>query len=256
MMNFNDEKMYHIGLTPADGAEYAVITGDPGRVESIARLLDNAEFVASHREYTTWAGTVNGVRVLVTSHGIGGASTAICVEELYRCGVRTLIRVGTCGGMALPVCGGDVVVATAAIRAEGTSREYLPVEFPAVADLDVSVALKSAAQSKGYTVHCGVVQCKDSFYGQHAPESSPVSYELEAKWQAWLRGGCLASEMESATLYTVAAARGLRAGCVLHTVWNQEREKAGLPNVKDENTGKAAATAIEAIRRLVVDSDR
>lgn len=253
MMNFNDEKMYHIGLTPADGAGYAIITGDPGRVESIARLLDEAQFVASNREYTTWAGTVNGERVLVTSHGIGGPSTAICVEELQRCGVHTLIRVGTCGGMALPVCGGDVVVATAAIRAEGTSREYLPIEFPAVADLQVSVALKEAAEAMGYTVHTGVVQCKDSFYGQHSPETTPVSYELENRWQAWLRGGCLASEMESATLYIVAASRGLRAGCVLHAVWNQEREKAGLSNVKEENTGKAAKTAVEAVRRLVID---
>lgn len=252
MMNFNEEKMYHIALTPSVGAEYAIITGDPGRVESIARLLDEPTFVASNREYTTWAGEIEGVRVLVTSHGIGGPSTAICVEELQRCGVKTLIRVGTCGGMALPVCGGDVVVATAAIRAEGTSREYLPIEFPAVADLDVSVALKAAAEEKGYIVHAGVVQCKDSFYGQHSPESAPVSYELENRWQAWLRGGCLASEMESATLYIVAAARQLKAGCVLHAVWNQEREKAGLSNVKDENTEKAAITAVEAIRRLIL----
>lgn len=254
VMNFNEERMYHIGLTPADGATFAIVTGDPGRVEKIARLLEEPTFVASSREYTTWAGQLAGQRVLVTSHGIGGPSTAICVEELYRCGVRTVIRVGTCGGMALPVCGGDVVVATAAIRAEGTSREYLPIEFPAVADLAVSVALKEAGEALGYTVHAGVVQCKDSFYGQHAPETSPVGYELENKWQSWLRGGCLASEMESATLYIVAAARGMHAGCVLHTVWNQEREAAGLDNIKEENTEKAAKTAVEAIRRLVVAS--
>ncbi len=255
-MDFNHEKMYHIGLTPADGAKYAIITGDPGRVERIAALLEQPQFVASNREYTTWAGLIDGERVLVTSHGIGGPSTAICVEELKRCGVSTLIRVGTCGGMALQVCGGDVVVATAAIRAEGTSREYLPIEFPAVADLDVSVALKEAADALGYTVYTGVVQCKDSFYGQHSPETMPVNYELENKWQAWLKGGCLASEMESATLYIVAAARGLRAGCVLHAVWNQEREKAGLSNVKDENTEKAAKTAIEAVRRLINGCNR
>ncbi len=252
MMNFNEEKLYHIGLAPAEGADYAIITGDPGRVESIASLLQSPQFLASNREYTTWVGILEGRRVLVTSHGIGGASTAICVEELYRCGVRTIIRVGTCGGMALPVRGGDIVVATAAIRAEGTSREYLPIEFPAVADWAVASALKEAAESLGCTVHTGVVQCKDSFYGQHAPESSPVDYELKNKWQAWLRGGCLASEMESSTLYIVAAARGMRAGCVLSTVWNQERERAGLDNVKVENTHHAAETAVEAIRRLMV----
>ncbi len=255
MMNFNEERMYHIGLTPADGAEYAIITGDPGRVESIARLMDNPAFVASNREYTTWSGELEGQRVLVTSHGIGGPSTAICLEELYRCGVRTVIRIGTCGGMDLSVCGGDVVVATGAIRAEGTSREYLPIEFPAVADLDVTVALRSAAKSLGYTVHAGVVQCKDSFYGQHSPESSPVSYELKNKWQSWIEGGCLASEMESSTLYIVAAARKMRSGCVLHVVWNQEREAAGLPNKKVEDTTSAARTSVEAIRRLIIDSN-
>ncbi len=251
-MNFNEERMYHIGLKPSEGAEYAVITGDPGRVESIARLLDEPQFIASNREYTTWAGTLIGHRVLITSHGIGGPSTAICVEELSRCGVKTLIRVGTCGGMALDVCGGDVVVATAAIRAEGTSREYLPIEFPAVADLAVCNALVSAASAEGYTTHAGVVHCKDSFYGQHSPEVSPVSYELQNKWQSWLHGGCLASEMESATLYTVAASLGLRAGCVLHVVWNQEREKAGMSNPKSEKTDSAAKTAINALKALIL----
>lgn len=251
-MNFNEERMYHIGLKPSEGAEYAIITGDPGRVESIARLLDEPVFVTSNREYTTWAGGVSGHRVLVTSHGIGGPSTAICVEELSRCGVKTLIRVGTCGGMALQVCGGDVVVATGAIRAEGTSREYLPIEFPAVSDLVVCNALVSAAKDAGYTVHAGVVHCKDSFYGQHSPELSPVSYELQSKWGSWLRGGCLASEMESATLYTVASSLGLRAGCVLHVVWNQEREKAGSPNPKSENTESAAKTAINALKALIL----
>ena len=252
MMNFNDERMYHIGLTPSEGAEFAIITGDPGRVETIARLLDDPHFVAANREYTTWAGTLAGTRVLVTSHGIGGPSTAICTEELYRCGVRTIIRVGTCGGMALSVCGGDVVVATGAIRAEGTSREYLPIEFPAVADLAVSNALVEAATSAGYTVHAGVVHCKDSFYGQHSPEDSPVWDDLKTKWDAWLRGGCLASEMESATLFTVAAAKGMRAGCVLHVVWNQEREKEGLSNIKSESTESAAKTAINAFKALIL----
>lgn len=250
-MNFNSEKMYHIGLTPEQGASYAIITGDPARVEHIAALGNDPVFVAQNREYTTWAITVEGKRVLITSHGIGGPSTAICVEELYRCGVKTIIRVGTCGGMALPVCGGDLVVATAAIRAEGTSREYLPIEFPAVADLRVSNALVNAGRTLSCTVHAGVVQCKDSFYGQHAPEASPVSYELKNRWDAWLKGGCLASEMESATLYVVAASLGIRAGCVLHAVWNQEREKAGLSNIKSENTEMAARTAINTVKALI-----
>ncbi len=261
MMNFNEEKMFHIGLTPSQGAKWALITGDPGRVESVARWLDEPEFVARNREFTTWAGSLEGQRVLVTSHGIGGPSTSICVEELARCGVKTLIRLGTCGGMALGVKGGDLVVATGAIRMEGTSREYLPIEFPAVADWRVTASLIQAAEklagqdaASGQAkrmVHAGVVQCKDSFYGQHSPESSPVSYQLVNAWQAWLKGGCLASEMESAALYIVAASLGLRAGCILHVLWNQEREQAGLENPRNMDTAPAARTAVEALRGLI-----
>lgn len=251
MMNFDDQAMFHIGLKREQGAEYAILTGDPGRVESIARLLDAPAFVASNREYTTWAGSLDGQRVLVISHGIGGPSTAICVEELAMCGVHTMIRVGTCGGMARDVCGGDLVIANAAIRQEGTSREYLPIAFPAVSSFEVTAALAEAAGETGKSIHIGVVECKDSFYGQHSPENSPVSYELTERWQAWIKGGCLASEMESAALYTVAAARGLRAGCVLHVIWNQEREAAGLENIKVYDTSPAAKTAVGAIRRLI-----
>lgn len=255
MMDFNREKLFHIGLTPGQGAAYAIITGDPGRVESIARRLNGARFEAQNREFTTWSGQIDAERVLVTSHGIGGPSTAICVEELARCGVKTLIRVGTCGGMALTVQGGDVVVATGAIRMEGTSREYLPVEFPAVADFTVTGALAAAARKWGATVHVGVVQCKDSFYGQHSPEDSPVSWQLENAWSAWIKGGCLASEMESAALFVVAAAKGLRAGCVLQALWNQEREKAGLPNVRAAGADTSADIAIEALAHLM-EQDR
>ena len=106
--------------------------------------------------------------------GMGGPSAAIGIEELHQIGVDTVIRIGTCGGMALPVKGGDLVVATGAIRMEGTSKEYVPVEFPAISHLDVTNALVNSAKELGHTYHAGVVQCKDSFYGQHSPE--PVSY--------------------------------------------------------------------------------
>ena len=253
MMTFNQQTMFHIALTREQGAEYAILTGDPGRVESIARLLDSPGFVAGKREYTTWAGLLDGRRVLVTSHGIGGPSTAICVEELAQCGVHTMIRVGTCGGIAKSVCGGDLVIANAAIRQEGTSLEYLPVSFPAVSDFNVTSALVKAARRICRNVHVGVVHCKDSFYGQHKPEDSPVSYQLLNQWQAWLRGGCLASEMETAALFTVAAARGLKTGCVLHVIWNQEREAAGLPNLPVHDTMHAAMTAVEAVRLLIAE---
>jgi uridine phosphorylase len=249
--------MYHIGIRKTDGAGYAILTGDPGRVEGIARLLDKPEPLASNREYTSWTGCLDGKRVLVISHGIGGPSTAICVEELAQCGVHTMIRVGTCGGMALNVRGGDLVVANAAIRQEGTSVEYLPIAFPAVSDFEVSGSLFEAAKDTGKAVHIGVVHCKDSFYGQHNPEDSPIHKQLQDRWQTWIRGGCLASEMETAALFIVAASKGLRSGCVLNAIWNQERDAAGLDNTAEYDMSCAVKTAIGAVRRLIKqDSDK
>ncbi len=247
----NSDIMYHIGLRDSDGAVAAIICGDPQRVEKIARLMDNPEFVASKREYTTWSAELDGERVLVTSHGIGGPSTAICLEELHMIGVDTVIRVGTCGGMAHDVKTGDLVIAQAAIRAEGTSREYLPIEFPASAHFDVISALRDAAEEAEKPYHIGTVHCKDSFYGQHSPERMPVSGELLAKWKAWIDGGCLASEMETAALFTVSATLGIRSGAVLRAVWNQERVNMGIIDADDNDELSAARCAIEAMRKLI-----
>ena len=187
----------------------------------------------------------------VCSTGIGGPSAAIAMEELHNIGVDTFIRVGTCGGIAMDVLPGDVVVATGAVRFEHTSLEYAPLEFPAVPDFDVASALKAAGEALGYRTHVGVVQCKDSFYGQHAPQNSPVSYELLQKWEAWKRLGVKASEMESAALFVVAAALGVRCGSCFHVVWNQEREKAGLEMPMTEDTSSAILVGIEAMKRLI-----
>ena len=176
---------------------------------------------------------------------------AIAMEELVNIGADTFIRVGTCGGIKLDVRSNDVVVATGAVRMEGTSREYAPIEFPAVPDWQVLSALTQAAQASGRPWHAGVVQCKDSFYGQHSPASMPVSYELEQKWQAWKRLGVLASEMESAALFTVAASLGVRCGSVFHVVWNQERELAGLDQDESHDTSSAIEVAVEALKRLI-----
>ncbi|MCL2863941.1 MAG: uridine phosphorylase [Lachnospiraceae bacterium] len=246
------EPLYHIGFDDTHGAKYAILPGDPGRVEQIAKYLDNPRFHCQNREYTTWLGEIGGEKVLVMSTGMGGPSTAIGVEELYQTGVETFIRVGTCGGMADKVIGGDVVIATGAIRMEGTSREYVSLEFPAVADLDVTNALVQGAKNMKYPWHAGIVQCKDSFYGQHSPERMPAGYDLMNKWQEWIKAGCLASEMESATLYIVAQILGARAGCILNTVWNQERAAKGLSNPESHDTTAAIRTAVEAVRLLIV----
>ena len=250
------EKLYHVDFDDSHGASYAILPGDPGRVEKIAACLDKPRFFHQNREYTAWLGELSGAPVLVMSTGMGGPSTAIAVEELYQTGIRTFIRIGTCGGMALPVCGGDLVIATGAIRMEGTTREYVDLEFPAIANLDATNALIEAAKKLSAKWHAGIVQCKDSFYGQHSPERMPAGFELMKKWDAWIKAGCLASEMESATLYIVSQILGARAGCVLNVVWNQERERNGLDNPHSHDTSLAIKTAVEAVRLLIERESR
>lgn len=253
-MNYSqDGTQYHIGLKEGDAGKYVILPGDPKRCVKIAQYLDDAKLVADRREFVTYTGYLDGEKVSVTSTGIGGPSASIAMEELVKVGAEVFIRVGTCGGMSLDVQGGDVVIATGAIRMEGTSKEYAPIEFPAVADLDITNALVNAAKNLGYTYHTGIVQCKDSFYGQHNAENMPVSYELQNKWEAWKRLGCLASEMESAALFVVASYLKVKVGSVFLTVANQEREKQSLENPVEHDTEKAIKTAIEAIKILKKD---
>lgn len=187
MKNYSEDpgRQYHIQVAKGEAGRYVIMPGDPKRCKMIAKYFDDPVLMADNREYITYTGTLDGVAVSVTSTGIGGPSASIAMEELYRCGADTFIRIGTCGGMQPEVKSGDIVIATGAIRMEGTSREYAPIEFPAVPDLTVTNALVDAAQKKGYPFHTGVVQCKDSFYGQHEPEAKPVGYELLNKWEAW-----------------------------------------------------------------------
>lgn len=244
-------KQYHTGVGPKDIGKYVIMPGDPKRCEKIAQFLDNAVLVADSREYTTYTGYLDGEKVSVTSTGIGGPSASIAIEELSKCGAHTFVRIGTCGGMQENVMGGDVVIATGAVRMEGTSKEYAPIEYPAVPDLDVTNALVKSAKDLEIPYHVGVVQCKDSFFGQHEPEVMPVSYELENKWQAWLRMGCLASEMESAALFIAGLFLKVRVGSCFLVVANQEREKMGLPNKQAHDTELAIKTAVGAVRNLI-----
>ena len=246
------EKQYHIQLGPEDQVgRYAILPGDPGRCESIARLMDEPVHVGMNREYNCWQGRILGERVTVLSTGIGGPSTAIAVEELAQLGVHTMIRCGTCGGIREDVKSGDLIVATGAVRMEGTTREYAPMEYPAVPDFDVTCALMEAAREEGRNALAGVVQCKDSFYGQHSPQSMPIADTLLNKWEAWKRLGVLGSEMESSTLFVVGAARELRCGACFHVIWNQEREKLGLPQTEDHDTSAAVHVAVRAMERLI-----
>ena len=253
MINYSEDqsKQYHIQVGEGEVGRYVILPGDPKRCEKIAAYFDNPKFIADNREYVTYTGTLDGMSVSVTSTGIGGPSASIAMEELVKCGADTFVRVGTCGGMQLDVKGGDMVVATGAIRMEGTSKEYAPIEYPAVADIDVVNALSEASEKLGFKYHRGVVQCKDSFYGQHSPEIKPVSYELQNKWEAWLRMGCLASEMESAALFIVSQFLRVRCGSVFLVMANQERAAKGLDNPVAHDTDAAIRTAIEAVRILI-----
>lgn len=247
----DEELQYHLRIRPGDVGRYVILPGDPKRCEKIAKYFDNPLLIADNREYITYTGYLDGVKVSVTSTGIGGPSAAIAMEELVKCGGDTFIRVGTCGGMDLDVKGGDIVVATGAIRMEGTSKEYAPIEYPAIADFSVTNALVEGAEKCGYTYHTGVVECKDSYYGQHEPETKPVSYKLLEKWQAWLDMGCKASEMESAALFITAGYLHVRAGSNFLVVANQERAKRGMENPVFHDTEAAIKVAIEAIRLLI-----
>ena len=249
------ERQYHIHCAPGEVGRYVILPGDPGRCASIAAYFDDPKLIAQNREYTTYTGTLLGEKVSVCSTGIGGPSASIAMEELHQLGADTFIRTGTCGGIDLDVKSGDIVVATGAIRFEHTSMEYAPIEFPAVADFHLTAALMQASKALGYTTHSGVVQCKDSFYGQHSPEKSPVYYELLNKWESWKRLGVKASEMESAALFVVAAALHVRCGSCFHVVWNQEREKAGLDQAMSEDTSAAVKVAVEALK-LTIQQDR
>ncbi len=250
------EKQYHIQCAPGDVGRYVILPGDPGRCEKIAAYFDDPRFVVSNREYVTYAGTLEGEPVSVTSTGIGGPSAAIAMEELAAVGADTFVRVGTCGGINRKVKSGDCVIAMSAVRHEGTSREYAPIEYPATADYQVFTALTAAADKLGLPWHAGVVQCKDSFYGQHSPERMPVAGELLEKWEAWKRLGVLASEMESAALFTVAASLGVRCGAVFNVIWNQERKAAGYDEPDDLTTDKGIRIAVEAIRKMILEEKK
>lgn len=246
-----DGTQFHLGIKDGDVGKYVILPGDPKRCEKIAAYLENPQKIADLREYTTYTGYLNGVKVSVTSTGIGGPSAAIALQELVDSGAHTFIRLGTCGGMNLDVKGGDLIIATGAVRMEGTSKEYAPIEFPAVANYEIVNALVAAAEEKNANFHVGVVECKDSFYGQHEPENMPVSYELLGKWKAWMDMGCLGSEMESAALFTVANYLKVKCGTILLAVGNQERAKAGLSNEGYYDTTLETEIAIGAIKKLI-----
>ena len=212
-----DGKLYHIHCKPGDVGRYVLLPGYPFRTDLIASYFDDAKLVAHNREHKTWTGTLNGVKVSVTSTGMGCPSAAIAVEELIKCGADTFIRVGTAGRVCDKAYDEtlDGVINTAAVRDEGTTIHYIPIEYPAVADRHVVDALARAAKKLGYNFAEGITQSKDSFYGQHEPEAMPAEGRLKERWEAWRRGNVMSSEMESAAIFVISSIRGCRASSIM-----------------------------------------
>jgi len=250
-----EEKQYHIACRTGDVGRYCILPGDPGRCEKIARLLKAPQKMAQNREFTTYTGLLGNERVSVVSTGIGGPSAAIALEELVAIGADTFIRIGTCGGIDLRVKSGDSIVVTGAVRQEGTTREYAPIAYPATANFQVATALKAACLEQGQTVHTGVIQSKDSFYGQHSPRRMPLANTLLENWEALKRLHVLGSEMETAALLVVAASLDVRCGSILHVLWNQERRAAGNVEEDSPDTHHTVAAAVRALE-LLIQSDR
>ena len=216
---------YHIRCKAGDIGEVVLLPGDPGRVEPIARLLDSPRLIARNREYVTYTGTLDGRAVSVCSTGIGSPSTAIAIEELAAIGATTFIRVGTTGSIQKDVHFADLVIATGAVRDEGTTPSYVPISYPAVAHVELVSAMVTAARAAKQPAHTGIVRSHDALYPDlHAPQM-PRREELEGALEIWRRARVLCNDMETSTIFVICALRNLRGGSVL-TVVNEPGEES------------------------------
>jgi len=226
----------HIMCGIGDVAKYILIPGDPRRVEIIASFLDESRKVADYRGFITYTGTKDGVGISVSSSGIGCPSAAIAIEELARIGAETFIRVGTTGALQKDVHTGDLVIASAAVRGDGTSKNYVPLEFPAVADLTVVASLLQAARGSNLKTHFGFVLSSDAFY---------ENYEKLSRWSKF---GILSVEMETSAIYTIASLKKLKAGSILAVDGNPLLGIGKGEFEPGEKTGELDESVKEAIR--------
>jgi uridine phosphorylase len=237
---------YHIHLKEGDVGRYVLLPGDPGRVPEIASFFDEAREVAFNREYRTFTGTVDGIKLSCTSTGIGCPSTAIAVEELVKVGADTFIRIGTAGSLQREVGLGDLCITTGAVREEGTTRQYVPLSYPAIADIDVVSALRDAARKLGFKHHLGISHCKDAFFIEGDCDL-PLEDQNRSNWKAWYRSNVLSTAMESAALFVVSSIRRVRAGEILAIIGLTYEDRPVVAKLGVEN---AIQTAIEAVKIL------
>ncbi len=246
------KKMMHLGICPGDVGRYVFLPGSPERTEKIAKYFENPKEIAYNREFRTWTGTLDGVPVAVTSTGVGGPSAGIAMEELYQCGADTMMRVGSCASTSPKVCLGDICIPTGAIRMEGVSSHYLPLEYPAVPDFQMVKALEEAAIEKEYPYDMGVTITKASFYSQTSPETKPIASELIYRWEAYVKGGATNTSMECAPLFIIGTSLGIRTACVMVSATNckdysDQGRKQPLTDIED----RAIQVAIDAMRRII-----
>ncbi len=251
--------VFHLGLTRDQlrGASIAILPGDPGRVERIASEFDNPEFMASAREFTSWRGTLGDKPIVACSTGIGGPSTSIAVEELAQLGVRTFLRVGTTGAIQPDIEPGALIVSSASVRLDGASHHFAPAVYPAVADFGCTRALVDSAEAMGATYRVGITASADTFYpGQERYDtvSGRVAKHLQGSVDEWATLGVLNFEMESATLFTMCATQGWRAGCIAGAIVNRMQQE-----IPDESviakTEADAITAVVGAARLLLDAE-
>jgi len=239
-------KQYHIGLKEGDVGKYVLLPGDPARVSKIASYFDKAKKIAENREYTTYTGEIDGIKISATSTGIGCPSAAIAIEELIKVGANTFIRVGTAGSLQSEVQVGDVVIATGAVRQEGTSIQYVPPIYPAIPHPEVMLALKKAADRLNFRAHLGITHTKDAFYTEGNKEL-PMAEIVEQNWKIWERANVLCTSMEEAALFIIGSIKKVRVGSILAIIgstWNDS------PIEKKVGIDESIQIAIEAIKIL------
>jgi uridine phosphorylase len=241
-------KKYHVGLAKGEVGNYVLVPGDPGRTPLIAKHLENAHEVAFSREYRTFTGSLGGVPVSTISSGMGGPSVAVMIEELSELGVHTFLRVGTCGGAQPEIKMGDVVIAIASVRSEGTPNGYIPTEYPAVASLEVVNALVESAEASGVPHHVGIIRSVDALYSDLLPDTMPRPH-LRDELEMWSRAGILSNDMETSTLFVVSRLRKRRAGTINLCV--DEVGAGEIHHLDPSYMDRMLAVAVDAIRRLI-----
>lgn len=244
-------KMMHIAICKGDVGRYVFLPGSPERSEKIAAYFDNPKEIAYNREFRTFIGELDGVKVAVTSTGIGGPSAAIAMEELFRCGADTMMRIGTCASTSEKVKKGDIVIPNGAIRMEGVGTHYLPIEFPAVPDFTMLKELEAAAQNLNMPYNIGVTITKDSFYSQVSPETKPVKDEIISKWNSYEAGGATSTSMECAPLFLIANSLGIRASSVLVSATDYKKYEGQDSKHPLDLENRVIAVGIEAMRRII-----